>query len=877
MAGSPKTETDELVDATELDPSRHPPRTTEVTLARGAVLGRYIVLEHLGGGGMGVVYVAYDPELDRRVVLKLLRFDGGDAARVAQGRARLFREAQAMARLSHPNVISVFDVGRLEDQVFIAMELVKGMTLSQWVKAETRSLREILDRFRQAGTGLAAAHAAGLVHRDFKPDNVLVGDDGRVRVLDFGLARAASLDAEEPPSPEALSPGQSPLETTITRTGALLGTPGYMAPEQIDGRATDARTDQFAFSIAFYEALYGERPFIGDGWEAVAGRVKQGLVKAAPRGSEVPAWLRAVLLRGLSPRADDRWPSMDALLAALARDPARARRRWLGVAALLAVLAVGGFAYQHAGAERSQICRGADARLAAEWNPTRREQLHAGFIGTNKPFAETTWSAFAGAVDRYAAAWVKQRTEACEATQVRGEQSTLALDLRMGCYDQRLREVGALLRVYALPDGDTVARAPEAAEHLPTLDRCADVSALSATLPPPADAPTRARVEALRTDDAETVAQLEAGRYVLALARAQTATITARALGYAPLTAQVLLTLGRAYYSLGQYANAIQQFWESSWAADAGRADEEKVTAWVWLSYVTVSSLAKPEEAALYAGTAEAALARLGEHPTLEGDLRVNRCLLLTRLKEYADALGACDQGLVLRARAPGPETSLYGEALQARGDVLTKLGRLPEALADHRHALAIYNQLFGPVHPKVAIAQQYVALVLYTQGDLRGALAGFEAVLAMRLQLLVPDHPQIAITYANIASTLWDLGRHAEAVPHYERAIAIREKHFGPAYGKLFEPLVGIAQYRVESGQPKEALVLLERALAIGERDKLDASDLVDARFAMAQALWRTSNGVGRARAKQLAEAARAAATTQLAPTIASWLAHPN
>jgi tRNA A-37 threonylcarbamoyl transferase component Bud32 len=301
----------------------------EPALRRGSSLGRYVVLDRLGGGGMGVVYTAYDPELDRKVAVKLLRPEPG--ADDSEGRARLQREAQAMARLQHPNVIAVHDVGTFEWQVFIAMEFVDGVTLRRW--RDGRAWREVLARYLDAGRGLAAAHAAGLVHRDFKPDNVLVGHDGRVRVLDFGLARATepmspSLSSDAIDLATTLVSSDRALETPLTRTGAFIGTPAYMAPEQLlRSGASDARTDQFGFCIALYEAIYGERPFAAATVEALAFEVAQGNVRAAPPSSQVPAWLRAALLRGLSVRPDERFPSMDALLDTLSHEEREEKAR----------------------------------------------------------------------------------------------------------------------------------------------------------------------------------------------------------------------------------------------------------------------------------------------------------------------------------------------------------------------------------------------------------------------------------------------------------------------------------------------------------------------------------------------------------------------
>jgi len=339
-------------------------------LVHGTTWGRYVLLELVAGGGMGLVYAAYDPELNRKVALKVLRPNTCGKINRSEARMRLLREAQAMARLSHPNVIAVHDVGSFEDQIFIAMEYVSGRTVSQWLEEKQRPYRDVLDVFIHAGRGLAAAHAAGMVHRDFKPDNVLVSNDGRVKVLDFGLARAAeSVQQEsEPPSLQTQTSTEAQLSTPgmlaqqLTRTGAFLGTPNYMAPEQLLRGSTDARSDQFSFCIALYEGLYGQRPFQGDNVEALAAEAVAGRVKEPPNSSGIPNWVRRILLRGLSPNPTDRYPSMDALLQSFvdAGEPRIQRRQaralWIsataGAVLLLAIFVFG------VGGWRDRLMRG---------------------------------------------------------------------------------------------------------------------------------------------------------------------------------------------------------------------------------------------------------------------------------------------------------------------------------------------------------------------------------------------------------------------------------------------------------------------------------------------------------------------------------------
>jgi serine/threonine-protein kinase len=315
-------------DSPQADSSRRPAR-----LSPGAVAGRYVILDCIGEGGMGVVYLARDPYLGRKVALKLVRPDPGGAS--TSGRARLLREAQATASLSHSNVITVYDVGTIGDDVFLAMELIEGGTLREWLR-NPRSWREVAGKMCHAGEGLAAAHAAGLVHRDFKPDNVLVGTDGRVRVTDFGLARAV---AESGSGAELAETRPLELATSMTSTGALVGTPAYMAPEQISGTVADARSDLFSFCVTFYEGLYGERPFRGSTLIELRDAILRGRTTPARSSAGVPKWLRLAILRGLSADPDARPPSVRALIDGIDRRLSRGRMG-IAIVQLASILAV---------------------------------------------------------------------------------------------------------------------------------------------------------------------------------------------------------------------------------------------------------------------------------------------------------------------------------------------------------------------------------------------------------------------------------------------------------------------------------------------------------------------------------------------------------
>ena len=347
---------------------------TGTGLTRGTSIGRYLVLERLGAGAMGVVYAAYDQDLDRKIAIKLLRARDGRGDE-AKRRERLIREAKAIAKLSHPNVVGIFDVGVHDGQVFLAMEHLGGGTLRDWLAAERRPWREIVKMFIDVGQGLAAAHAEGLIHRDFKPDNVLLDKQGNPKVADFGLVRLRAGDPEPPTQAIDVAettheegadspPGAAALDQ-LTRTGAIAGTPAYMAPEQFLGKPVDGRADQFAFCVALHEALFGERPFAGDTVMALAGAVTAERIRTPARSADVPQWVRRCVHRGLRANPAHRFVGFEQLLSSLKTDPgARLRRRVGMAAALIAIAATVAGVQRRAEHRRSEFERGIAVRLA---------------------------------------------------------------------------------------------------------------------------------------------------------------------------------------------------------------------------------------------------------------------------------------------------------------------------------------------------------------------------------------------------------------------------------------------------------------------------------------------------------------------------------
>ncbi len=391
----------------------HDPRPGQVSMAASGAAGmarvvasgpdaeRYVLLDQVGSGGSADVYTAFDRKLDRKIAIKLIRSD----ARAAEG--RLLREAQALARLRHPHVVTVYDAGTLDDRVFVAMELIDGQSLRGWLAERRRGWREILAVLLAAGEGLAAVHDAGLVHRDFKPENVLVGKDGSVRVADFGLVRSAGDTRPDGVDAAALSPTFS---SDLTGVGAVVGTPRYMSPEQGAGGVVDARSDQFSFCAALYRALYDEPPFAGETPDEISANIAAGKLREPPAGRRVPGWLAAALRRGLAASPAARWPSMAALLVDLRRD----RTRWLRRGGLAAVVVAVGVtvAFVLARPHGPPPCAGSAARLARVWDPSVRDAVSRAFVATGNAHAAETSTRFAAQLDDYTSAWAAARTDA---------------------------------------------------------------------------------------------------------------------------------------------------------------------------------------------------------------------------------------------------------------------------------------------------------------------------------------------------------------------------------------------------------------------------------------------------------------------------------
>ena len=811
------------------------------------------MLSQLGAGGMGVVYAAYDPELDRKVAVKLLHPRLAGSVEGERARGRLLREAQALARLSHPNVVAVYDVGTYQEQVFIAMEFVRGASLAAWLRVRPRRTAEVLAVFQDAGRGLAAAHREGLVHGDFKPENVLIGDDGRVRVVDFGLSFAQDAGVPEDEDADEDEVFEDEGARAGRRRGFLRGTPAYLSPEQFQGEPGTARADQFSFCVSLFEGLYGERPFAGDDLSSLARTICVGEIPPEPPGRRLPGWLRRVVLRGLSTQASARFATMDELLAALARDPTRRRRRIVAGVALAAALAGAAYVYRwylvRAYEARQGLCAAASSRLAGVWDPDRRDRVRAAILATAVPYAADAAERVELGLDRVAAAWVDMHTEACEATHLRGEQSTALLDLRMACLQRRLAEVGSLVEVLMDADAEVVERAAEAVARLPGLGTCADAAALlaGATSRTPAQTEALARVR-------DTLARARAleltARHAAGLAIVDGAEAEARGLGDRGLLAEVALQRGSLQASAADPA-ALVTLTEAFFTAESTAAEGITAHAAIELAHEAVRRV-DLTAAAAWLRHAEAFLRRLGDAGAPElVTLRISflnvRGTMRAHAGEHAAAEEAYREALAL-ASGVHRRADLHNNL----GNVLVRRGAYDAAAAELERAVSLYRDSVGSRHPSLGIALNNLAEVSTRRRDWQAARSAYTQAGAILRDALGADHPNVGVVDNNLGDVALRLGELAAAAEHYTRARQVLARALGEDAAPLAYPLTGIGEVYLAQARPDEARQTLERALAL--RDLGDHAALARTRFALARALAAVDPG----RARELAEQAR-------------------
>jgi tetratricopeptide (TPR) repeat protein/predicted Ser/Thr protein kinase len=795
---------------------------------RGASIGRYIVLEELGKGGMGVVYAAYDPELDRKVAVKLLHVEQGGHTNATAGRSRLLREAQAMARLSHPNVISVHDVGTSDDRVFVAMEFIEGSTLSEWIEEESRDWARTISPFLAAGDGLAAAHRAGLVHRDFKPDNVMVGRNGRVCVLDFGLARpVARRTAPEPDGREPLSAaltGSNPsIDVRLTVTGAVMGTPAYMAPEQHLGRESDARTDQFSFCVALWEALYGERPFRGDTLPVLAFQVTQGEISEPKDSSRAPRFVRRALERGMQRSPEDRFGTMEELLSELRRNPMEKRRRRIVAVVAIAAAGLVAWAFQTSAEDPAAICRERDA-LEGIWDDGTRAQVRQSFLATGQSAAEETFARVDARVESWAADWQGHRAEACEATHLHRTQSEGALALRLSCLDHQLASLEGLSEAWREADDAVLLKATRAVEGLPDPGQCDDIQKLERAVTPPEDPETAKAVSEIRRSLERAHGLHRAGKAATSGDLMGEIEAAARAQDYPPLLAEVLVMKARSQLELSKPREALVAIDEALWIAESTGHDQAAADAWLMELLIRVMGTSELEAAERAARRAAAARLRIGDPPRSRVRYMNAFGQVLRHQERYDEASATYDAALEL-IEAEGLESRLEADVRNNYATMIKSQGNYDEAERHLLRAKEIWSENYGPRHPSVGRALVNLANTCSGQGRHQDAIDNLELSLEIFREAYGNEHHHVAAALNGLGLMSMTNNDHARAKQYYLEARPVLEATVGPDHLHMVNVLNNLGITCTKLGEFDEALEYHRESMALRRKIKGDQS----------------------------------------------------
>ncbi|MBK7825232.1 serine/threonine-protein kinase [Nannocystis sp.] len=787
-----------------------------------SAIGPFVVLNKLGEGAMGVVYAVYDTALDRKVALKLVRRQLLDKPAV---RARMTREAQAMARLSNPHVVQVYQVGEHDGGIYVAMEYIDGETLGAWLRAATRSWQSVLRVVCEAGRGLAAAHSAGLVHRDFKPDNVLVDARGQARVLDFGLVQAEH-NGHEPEDDTTETADDAAVNTTLpegiersnvhwsvrlTQMGKVLGTPAYMSPEQHFGEPSGPYSDQFSFAVTLYEALYGARPFVGDTWASIKAQVERGVVPPPPPESRAPRRLFKVVARGLATDPKRRFGSMDEMLAALSRDPGRARVRAAALVGLIGVASAGSFAAATMGMSTEERCAGGAEEIGAVWGEAQRTVVRRAFTQTGQAYAGDVLARAEARLDQYAEAWQSAQVTACR-SHAGGSTSAHMLDLRNACLGRRKQHVAALVEIFAGADRDVVEHAVQAVAALPSVKACEDEDGLLNAVAPPDDVATAERVETLRERLVRARALEATGGYAEGLTLATKVRGEARTLSYAPLQAEAALVEGGLLSASARSVDAEAALAEALRMAIAHDLHAEAAEAAVKRIFVLGDGLARHEAALASEPFAAALVERARDDGSLAALLENNLGIVFDLAGDDAAAQRHFERTVTLLQRAGTPDP-LLAVVHHNLANVDLERGDLDAAQRNSTRAYELFVQLLGERHPLAGHPLSGLGDVALRRGALVEARARYTEALALMEAVHGLEHPHLLTPLTGLGQVATRGGDMTEAKRYFERAVAIAERddHVHPQRALALE---GLGELAAAEGELRRALDLFDRAV---------------------------------------------------------------
>jgi eukaryotic-like serine/threonine-protein kinase len=766
----------------------------EQGLPRGAAVGRFLVLDRIGQGGMGTVYSAWDPKLSRRVALKVLAHESDELER-----ARILREARALAQLTHANVVRVYELGEIDDAPFIAMELVEGESLRD-VARGTVSEARLLDLYAQAGRGLAVVHSLGIVHRDFKPANVFVGADGRVCIGDFGLAISSSRDDDSSPSKPS-----GPLDEALTQRGTVVGTVGYMAPEQLRGSSVDARADQFSFAVALWSALYGARPF-----QSPEATMKGVLVR--PRSS---TWsgrlLEPVLRRALSTHREARFEDMGALLAAV--EQARRRPARVGAVALgaLVVAALGWLVVPRA--VNADPC-GMRARAALAFPSEARTRLSA---ASKNPLADV------GAhVDAYTTQWVTAAQGVCRRDL--GPERRSAEE----CLDRRLADVTALVSVLAAHP-EAIDAALPAVLALPPPQMCLHSQRAAGN-----EAPTGA-VRTLERRLSEARAAWLAGRHLEARPLAADVVAAARSMGDLELEAEAQYVVAVSAVDAGDLPGAEAALRAALAGAMQTRSERLEAGAWTELLTLVGDRSRRYDEATRLLPLVRAAVALVPEDLDVLASERMSEALLWHNLGDLRKAAPLAKEGVALTERRVPRDPRMHSRALNIYGNVLAALGDVGGGIRELEAARKALEGALPEGHVSFGSVENNIGLLYQRSGKIEAARRAFFAAAKL---FNAAHSPGEGVPLDNLGTLEREEGHQAEARAFYERAHRLFIDSYGPKHERTTNPMLGLALELQAEGEFSEATVLLEQVVRLRVEQNPHSRPALEALLARAELL---------------------------------------
>ncbi len=785
-------------------------------IGRGTTVDRFVVLKEIGSGGMGAVYAAYDPQLDRRIALKLVLPDRSRD----EDQRRLHQEARALARLSHPNIVGVYESGTMDTRVWLAMELVEGQTLRDWMRERRRDWRVVLRVMRQAGTGLAAAHAAGLLHRDFKPGNVMIANDERVHVMDFGLA-CVDPNSGIPRSDTTASDRVVPA-IHQTRPSEVRGTPGYIAPEQLMGETLTPAADQFSFCVTLWEGLFGERPFRGESVGQLARNILGGRIGEPSRPRDVPKWLHHVCKRGLSRDPGQRFASMESLLEALNGGHRRAwMRRVLMFAVLLMTLVAGIFAFAlHDRAQRVAACQRSGDEIEATWNPDVEAALQEGILATGVSYAPKTAENVMPWLRRQSEAWRDARVDVCLDTEVRGIWEEATLNRALWCLEERRMQLSLLVDDLTHADDQTVRKAVSAAARLSPIGECTNTSDLVLLGTPPdglRDEVRELRASLVRSHNLQIVT-----RYSEALALNQDVLTRAESIGWSPLTSEARYSVGASLLKVGQYAESEKFLEESYFESINGVNRKVAFLASKALVYLVGHRLGRHDEGLRWGRHAAAHLLEVTSDGDLRGSSLKNNLAIV-----YGDK-GEYEKSKQLHQEVLDERENCLGTTHPLVATSLSNLASIHQYTADYTQASELFERVarvreiaLGPEHPVYADSLANLGVHHLFSGEYLSAADELERALEIKERAFGADSMNNTDALSNLGSVYTALGRHDEAIALKKQALVILEDGLGEDNLRVAGALEGLGNAYLSAGEGERAMGLYERAIALAEESR--------------------------------------------------------